>query len=380
MELLKKTFSLVILGGVIAAACGCGPSAPIVLKDRPDGCLWNHSGGSPERSSYSDISFSQQPGLLWVRKFKYPLHIEPTGALGFLLISTPDNKLHVVSANNGDIYAEISFKEPVMAPVVISDSMAVLNIGGYRLMVENWVDRQQLWEADLNGAGGEPLVLGDKLIWLDGMGYLRCFDISQGKRIWDRKIDRTVSAPVSGSELGILIFPDDGVLECFDPRSGRLLWSFDTGARIRNAPVIVEDQVIFCSADGQAARVNLVSGQTVWYHDLKLPVYGPIASDGQGVYFGTNNRFIVRLDFETGDIVWKNRIAGPVKAGPALTEQMAVFTSIDFNVYFVDKASGLVKNKFKTDGMISTRPITCQNKIFVVGEDMNLYCFGLPEE
>lgn len=378
MEFLRQ-FSLSALAGWLCLI-SCGPPEPLTLDDPFDYCSWEQGGGGPGRSAFVNFPTPDQPRLLWKAEFKSSLNIEPTVALGAVLLPTPDKKLHLLLANNGSAFAEIRFRETILTPVILNDSIAVINLGGKRLMIENWVTQKVEWEAELAGSSIEPLIFDNMLYWFDGMGYLRCFDLAEGKRIWDKKIMRTIVAPPLACSLGVIIFPEDGIIECFDPSTGVRIWSFATLARLRSTPVIIDDQLIFASVDGQVSRVSMKDGNLIWNRDLHSPVWAPLASDGEGVFIGTNNRLIVRLDFNSGEIDWNKELGGPIKAGPAVTGNTVIFVSIDHNVYFVDKISGEIRFIHETGGMLTTRPVVCRDRIFIAGEDKNLYCFQLSKD
>lgn len=375
MEFLKR-LSLIALTGCLCLI-SCNPPEPITLADSFDSCSWEQGGGDPGRSSFADSPASDQPRLLWKAEFKYRLNIEPTATLGAILVPTSDKKLHIISANNGSGFAEIKLRDAILTPAVLADSIAAINLGGERLMVENWVTQQEGWEAELEGSSVEPLIFDNMLYWLDGMDYLRCFDIAEGKRIWDERITSAVLAPPAACSLGVIIFSENGLMECFDPHTGKRIWSFATQAKLRSTALIVDDQLLFASIDGQVARVRMKDGNLVWHKDLHLPIRAPLASDGQGIFIGTNNRLILRLDFDSGEMDWKGEIGGPVKAGPTIVGNTVVFVSLDHKAYFVDKISGQVHFVYETDGMLTTRPLACGNRVYIAGEDKNLYCFKL---
>lgn len=378
MEFLRL-FSLSALAGWFCLT-SCGPPSPIIIEDSSSFCSWEQGGGDAGRSAYANFPTPDQPRLLWKAEFKSGLNIEPTAALGAILIPTSDKKLHIISANNGVGFAEIKFRETILTPAVLADSIAVINLGGDRLMVENWVTQKVKWEAELNGSSIEPLIFNNMLYWLDGPGYLRCFDLAEGRRIWDGKIKGAIFVPPLACSLGVIIIPEDGIIECFNPYTGARLWSLATQARFKSIPLIIDDHLLIASVDGQIMQVRMKDGNTVWHRDLRLPVWAPLASDGEGVFVGTNNRFILRLDFSSGEVDWKRELGGPIKAGPAVTRNSVIFVSLDHKAYFIDKMSGEIRFVYETDGMLTTRPSVCRDRAYIAGEDRNLYCFQLSRD
>jgi outer membrane protein assembly factor BamB len=355
----------------------CGPKKPLVIDDQYG--PFSKAGSLYGIENLVDSTGVFRLDILWKKELRFPISQDISIAFDFLLIPSPDKKLNIISANNGAGFAEIKFREPIMAPVVAVDSLAVLNIGGEKLLVENWVSGEIKWEAELGGAFVKPLVRAGKLFWLDGLGYLRCFDIDEGKRIWDYRMDGTIITSPSANSQGIVVSTDNGRIRCFDPDSGISLWTFDSNGGIRHPPLIVDDHLFFITANGIVGRLKMVNGESEWISDLHLPVFAPLASDGPGLFIGTNSRQLIRLDSATGEMIWKTRIDGPVKAAPVILGRLAVFASLDHNVYFVDKHTGKIEFVYETGGMITSNPVVRNDRLYLGGEDQHLYCFQIRE-
>lgn len=367
-----------LLGGAIVVGCGSPP--PIIIDNAVSDCEWNQGGGDFNRASYSPVDSSDSTALLWSRGFKRSLSIEPTIAYGKILVPTPDRRLYIISADDGSRLQARKYRKAIVSPVTISDSLAVLIVDGEKMVVENWIVHQTLWEADLRGSYIEPLAMDEKIYWIDGNNYIRCYRLADGVRVWDRKYEGHSSCPLTGSSKAVFMTDDDGVITCYEASSGKSLWAYDSADRMRNPPIIAGDYLIYCGTEGNAGCLKVSDGSVVWRTNLNRPVYAPVASDGIGVYIGTNDRYIYRLDIKSGLIDWQRRIGGPVKAGPTLTEKMVVFAGIDHRVYFVDKADGSILYRFETDGMLTTRPLACDGKVYIAGEDKTLYCFNISGE
>jgi len=378
VEFLRKSLSWLLLGGAIIAGCSAPP--PINIDNAVTDCEWNQGGGDFNRASYSPIESSDNVALLWARSFRRSLSVEPTAAYGKILVPTPDRKLHILSDDDGVQLRERKYNKSIVSPVIISDSLAAMIVDGEKLIVENWITHQTLWEADLNGSFIDPLLMDENIYWLDGNNYFRCHRLADGVRVWDRKIEDRCNCTIAGSSGKVFLTGDDGVIVCYEATSGKKVWESNSGGRMRNPPIAVGEYLIFCSTDGNAGRISVADGSVVWQTFLERPVYAPLASDGEGVYVGTNDRYIYRLDYNSGLIDWMRKIGGPVKAGPTLTEKLAIFVGIDYRAYFVDKEDGSIFFRLKADGMLTTRPLACDGKVYIAGEDKKLYCIDISGE
>ena len=378
MEFLKsKMLQIIMLGGVILS--GCGPPPPIILDEYSDSCAWNHGGGSPQRSSYLNIETANQPKLLWTKKFRHGLIVEPTTYNGVLLVPSSDKKVYVVSANNGQIIAEIKFRKPLLTPVVIADSIAAFNVGGTKLVISNWLSRNDIWQVDLEDSDNEPLIMDGKVYWIDGLNYVRCYNLDDGNRIWDKHLSDYSRVPLTADDNGIIAVIDQNITY-LESNTGEIIWDYHVDGKLRNSPVLENDNLIFATYEGFIGSLDISNGNENWVSDYNIEISAPIGCDDENIYVGTLNRELICIDSYTGEINWTKIVGGPVVAGPTLTEDLAIFVSLDYNIYFTDKKTGDFRYVHNTNGILSTRPIACENRVYVAGEDKHLYCFQFTEE
>jgi outer membrane protein assembly factor BamB len=150
--------------------------------------------------------------------------------------------------------------------------------------------------------------------------------------------------------------------------------------RIRNPLEIVGDTALYCTTTGHIGALNMKDGSTIWDVEIGYDLITPPATDGDGIYIGTNNGRFLGLSFNSGQITWQKEIGSPIKAGATIFGDIVIFVGLNHKVYFVDKKDGTERSEFETRGMLSARPIVCSNRIYIVGEDKNLYCFQVAEE
>jgi outer membrane protein assembly factor BamB len=357
----------------------CAPPAPIRLDPNPYDCAWDQGGGGPGRASYIAAGNNLQPKFHWKKHQDSPLIIEPTLHSGALFIPSPDDKIYIVSLKSGGAIGTINLKDAATGPCSIYDSLIVINEAGQRLVVENWATRKTLWVVDLEGTEIEPLLLENRIYWQDGQRLMHCYEVLEGKRVWDRKLDYNLeTAPVADSSNLVLI-GRQGTIECLSPADGSLIWHVDSTAHIRNSPAIFGNALIYSTADGQVSKLSLSDGRTIWNINTGSTLMAPLATDGQGIYLGTTDNRLIRISFASGKVDWEIQIDGPIKAGALVIGDLAVFAGLNHKVLFVDKNTGSIRFQYETMGMLSARPVACLNRIYVVGDDRNLYCFQVSE-
>jgi len=374
---LKKITFILAAWGIFLL--NCSAPGPIKLDDDPFACDWEQAGGGPDRAGRGQVAAAVEPELRWKKTLKTPLVIEPTAGSGILFAPTTTDRIQLVSLKSGGYIGRVSLRAPAAGPCCVYDSLLAVNESGRKLAVLNWVTCKRLWSVDLMGSEVEPLLNEGKLFWQDGSGMLRCFEITEGKRIWERRLDYLISAAPSASGGSLVLVSRDGGIECLSSESGNPVWSVDSLTRIRTSPVIFGGDLLYCTAEGRVGKIDMRDGSRVWEVDHDLAIMGALATDGEGVYIGTTDNKLLRLDFASGDIIWEIKGEGPFKAGGTIAGDLVVFAGLNRKAYFVDKRDGTIKYEYETKGMLSARPLVCSNRIYIAGEDRNLYCFRVNE-
>ena len=211
-------------------------------------------------------------------------------------------------------------------------------------------------------------------------GYFIAMVFKRGNGFGSKKLEYELVSAAAASSSGLIMAGTGPIIECLSTEDGKTIWRVDMEARLRNSPIIVGDTVLYCSVAGRIGALSMHDGSKIWEFDAGPDIISPLATDGKSVYAGTNNGRLIRLDFESGIVDWQLDIGSPVKAGATIFGDKVVFVSLNHKAYFVDKNDGTIKTEFETRGMLSARPIACSNRIFIAGEDKNLYCFQVTEE
>ena len=378
MELLKTLLKGSFLIGI--ALLACGSPAALKIKDSLPNCTWLQGGGDMNRAAYVELASDSVPRLLWTKRLKTPLLLEPTAALGAMILPTANRRFDIVAASDGAYLGEVKSGGSLVTPCGLEDSMVAMNEFGQRLRIRNWITKQVAWQVDLNNMTLEPLIMSGKIYWFDGDKLLNCYDLKEGKRIWDKRLDNGLSAPLGASASRMLLTSNKDELDCISPDSGKAIWSHTVSSRVRNAPVLYDSSVIVSTVDGDIIKLSAADGNEIWTSDLSAGVFAPLATDGKGIYVGTNDGQLVRLNYETGKVDWKISTDSPIKAGITVAGNLVVMAGLDHHIYFVDKNQGKTVLDYETKGMITARPIVCMNRVYVAGEDKCLYCFKMTKE
>lgn len=379
MELLRGILLSVLVGAVIAFSCSQPPA--ITLRPTPFDCDWSQAGGDESRAAfYDDSSHHGDPHFLWKQQIKAPLVLEPSIQNGSIFLPATDKTIYVNSLNDGRQQGRLEIGLPIVAPCVVKDSLIAVNEFGRSLSIRNWITGQKIWGIELFGSDIEPLLYEGRLYWQDGKRLFHCFGFAEGKRIWEKALDYDFVVAPAACSLGLVVVASTGHIAMISLDDGHEHWRRGISNRIRNSPVISGDALYYCTVDGKVTKVNLADGSDAWETQLDSPSMAPQAADGEGVYFGASSGTLLKVGSQDGAILWRSQLDGPIRAGITILGKIVISTSLNHRVYFVDKNAGAIRFEYETEGMISARPVVCGNRVYVAGEDKNLYCFQVSDE
>ncbi|ODS39774.1 MAG: hypothetical protein A7315_02860 [Candidatus Altiarchaeales archaeon WOR_SM1_79] len=154
----------------------------------------------------------------------------------------------------------------------------------------------------------------------------------------------------------VFIGSADGYLYCFDLDTGERLWrtflsSADFG--IPGTPAVANDHVVvFCSGTDALYRLRVSDGGINWTYDPGGGAYGgssPVISNGK-VYFGSGNRYLYCVNETTGALVWSYQTGvGPVRpygiqSSPAVANGRIFVGSCDCYLYCFNETQPTAPN------------------------------------
>jgi outer membrane protein assembly factor BamB len=200
---------------------------------------------------------------------------------------------------------------------------------------------------------------------------------------------------------------EDKHLYAVDARSGRAIWKFATGGAVHASPAVFRGTVYFTSFDGYCYALDARTGREKWrfrtdgeryfggvglwdmtpvdqYHDdiwdifVSSPAIDPDLEGGV-LYFGTGSGHLYALDLASGGLKWKFKTDGVVHSSPALAYGMVYFGSWDTYLYALDARTGQQKWKFKTENIhdamrgIQASPLVYDGKVYFGARDAHFY-------
>lgn len=195
---------------------------------------------------------------------------------------------------------------------------------------------------------------------------------SLAERVWTfRTGAKVISSPVVSAGV-VFIGSSDHTLLALDARDGTLRWRFKAKGSITSTPAVAAGLVIFSSLDGAIQALDAASGKPVWSFQTEgerrftapgihgaqprtewMPdpfdvfLSSPVVV-GDRVFVGSGDHHIYALNAATGALRWKAKTGGVVHASPAVAGGTVFVGSFDRTFYALDADSGKLKWSFQT--------------------------------
>jgi outer membrane protein assembly factor BamB len=171
-----------------------------------------------------------------------------------------------------------------------------------------------------------------------------------------------------------------------DPRNGDVLWDAIVNAphgrteleRLSDidSPVRVSgDDIFVVGFQGRVAMLALDSGQIWWARDTSS--YRGFTMDDDNIYLTNSDSVVVAMKRSDGSVVWEqDTMKRRSLTAPALDGDALVVGDFEGYVHWLDKATGEIVARHKTDGeRITNAAVTTDAGVFVQTDSGKLLAF-----
>ena len=195
----------------------------------------------------------------------------------------------------------------------------------------------ELWKKN-NGVGTDeqylklaPVIVNQRLYIVDSAGSIGAMDATNGKRLWQRKIDASESIDGEsgwlrgGGDIHITGGPGygdntlmvgslEGEVISLSAENGSELWRTRVSSEVLSAPQRASDIVIVRTIDGKVFGIDGDKGRRLWIYDRTVPPLtlrgtSTPAIDSGIVVAGFDGGKMAALDVRTGKLLWETSIS-----------------------------------------------------------------------
>ena len=299
------------------------------------------------------VAMSAQNGRrLWAVKTKLALSAGPEVDGGLIVLGSSDGDIIALSAADGKERWRRSIGSEILArPLIAKDVVVIRTVDGHVEGLaaadgaQRWAVDEQVPKLTLRGTA-PPVLAGDRVICGFDSGKVLAIDPRNGDVMWDA----IVNAPHGRTEL-------------------ERLADIDAPARISG------DDIFVVGFQGRVAMLALDSGQIWWARDASS--YRGFTMDDDNLYLTNSDSVVIAMKRSDGAVLWEqDAMKRRGLTAPALDGDALVVGDFEGYVHWLDKATGEIVARQKTDGERITNPaVTNDDGVFVQTDSGKLLAF-----
>ena len=289
---------------------------------------------------------------LWSVKTKLALSAGPEVDGGLVVLGSSDGEVVALDASNGSERWRKSIGSEVLSrPLIAKDVVVIRTVDGHveGLSIvdgaSRWAVDEQVPRLTLRGTA-PPVLAGDRIICGFDSGKVLAIDPRNGDVLWDA----IVNAPHGRTEL-------------------ERLADIDSPVRVAG------DDIFVVGFQGRVAMLALDSGQIWWARDASS--YRGFTMDEENLYLTNADSVVVAMKRSDGSVLWEqDAMKRRSLTAPALDGDALVVGDFEGFVHWLDKATGEIVARTKTDGeRISNAAVSNEAGVFVQTDSGKLLAF-----
>ncbi len=320
------------------------------------------------------------------------LALRPIVVDDVLYAASHQGEITALSAANGKRRWTVKTKLPLSAGPEVSGSILVVGSSDGDVVALDSAKGTELWRRSIGSEIlARPLIVGDLVIIRTVDGHLEALSLTDGANRWNvdesvpRLTLRGTAPPVHAGDRIVAGF-DNGRVLALDPRSGEVLWDTVVNApsgrteleRLADidAPARVSGSDVFVVGfQGRIAMLALDSGQIWWARDASS--YRGFALDDANIYLTTSDGVVMSMRRVDGAVQWEqDALKYRGLTAPAVDGDALVVADFEGFVHWLDKSSGEIVARHKTDGdRVTNAPVTSDAGVFLQTDSGALVAF-----
>lgn len=236
-----------------------------------------------------------------------------------------------------------------------------------------------------------PVVVDDRLYFIDNAGLYVALDAATGKVIWRKRLaELNASSPAysKGVLYSVSLEPQQAI--AVRARDGKVLWRKPLGSRAESSPLVIGGRAFFGDEGGTLHALDAEDGSTKWETQLGGSIKAAPAYDGGTLYVGDYGGNMNAVRASDGAIRWQTEDQGTGLGGSGRIYSTAAVAfgrvyagDVDTRVYSYEQKTGEIAWSFSAGNYVysgiaaadtgSTRP-----SVYFGSHDR--YAYGLDAE
>ncbi len=240
----------------------------------------------------------------------------------------------------------------------------------------------------------QPLFFNDNICHVLNDGFIQCVNTDTKKTIFkiDIKIEGTKKYDVVRGGIAYfdnqLVFVDGyGQIKLFDVTNGTEIWSTSIEYPILSPPLIYRGYINFITADNRIFSVDILDGEINWSFQTisetkkNLFTSSPVAFENT-IIAPFSNGELVAFIFDTGQPVWSENVSKismisnfdikDISASPVIYENSIYSLSSNGKLVSVSAING--QRNWAIDMSGYRTPVISGNQLYIINEDGKLIC------
>ena len=221
-------------------------------------------------------------GPLWTFKTEGEIKSSVNRVGKSILFGSYDGNLYCVDAETGKEIWKFETAAPVHATPGVVDGTtfcggcdAVLRA----IHVEGREAGQEKWNFEFGDRIAAAPVGFDGKVAAAGLGgLLACFNVADGKQLWQRKIKGEGFFGSPAFSGGLLFLPGSRkAAYCVDTETGEIRWTFENLSGFDGSAAVAGEGVYFPGKDGKLHVLDIKTGEEVWHFSAGGSIEGALA-------------------------------------------------------------------------------------------------------
>jgi outer membrane protein assembly factor BamB len=320
------------------------------------------------------------------------LALRPLVADDVVYAASHDGEVVAMSASNGKHLWTVKTKLPLTAGPEVGQGLVIVGSADGDVLALDTAQGTERWRRSIaSEILARPLVVNDVVVVRTVNGRLEALGATDGATRWSldepvpRLTLRGTAPPVHAGDRIVAGF-DNGRVIAVDPRSGEVMWDTVVNApsgrteleRLADidAPAHVSGTDVFVVGfQGRIAMLALDSGQIWWARDASS--YRGFVLDEQNLYLTNSDGVVIAMRRADGAVLWEqDTLKRRGLTTPAIDGDALVVADFEGYVHWLDKASGEIVARQKTDGdRVTNGAVTSDAGVFLQTDSGRLIAF-----